>query len=94
MQPHLLCYLRRSTITRKDITVKNQFREIEEKNRLNLPIENQVCFLMAIIDTIEIISEQVFEQLKYLHMLFRKKLKSILAHGIEDMNDIFLLMLS
>ena len=49
---------------------------------------------MAIIDTIEIISEQVFEQLKYLHMLFRKKLKSILAHGIEDMNDIFLLMLS
>lgn len=71
-----------------------QFQEAEKKILPDRSEEEQGWFLMALVEAGGIISEQIFEQMKYLHTLFKSRMKCALEWNLLEAGELTVLMLS
>lgn len=72
----------------------SRFREAEDVGFARHSGEEEGWYLMALIDTYEVISEQIFEQKKYLQQVLKKRLKAALESETYRKEGIGSLMLS
>ncbi len=76
--------------------IHNHFKELEAYLLNGVSLNGLGWYMMALIDSFGIISEQIFEQMKYIQKLFKDQLKNILEKNIiwNDQSELVALMIS